>query len=310
MRISVIIPVYNASAFLKKAVKSVLQLEDVKEILLIEDKSTDNSLEVCKKLENEFENVKLFQHPDKRNHGAGATRNLGLKMATADFVAFLDADDYYLPNRFEAEKKLFSDEKIEGVFNAIGTEFLSEKGEKEFKEKFKNTNLTTVKRNAEGKEVFYGLLGLENNFGSFFHLNGLTIRTESIRKNNLEFNESLRIHQDTDFIIKLAYHCHLKSGNIEEAVAVRGVHDDNRITKIITYSGKYNERQFLLWDSIYKWSKGKNIRKDYLEHIFLKKEAFRIALKTGSKKVIPLLFSAMRNPKILMTKYRFTFLYK
>ena len=89
--------------------KSVLQLEDVKEILLIEDKSTDNSLEVCKKLENEFENVKLFQHPDKRNHGAGATRNLGLKMATADFVAFLDADDYYLPNRFDEEKKLFID---------------------------------------------------------------------------------------------------------------------------------------------------------------------------------------------------------
>ena len=104
LNISVIIPVYNASAFLKKAVESAIQFEEVKEIILVEDGSTDHSLEVCEILENEFGAVKLFQHPDKGNHGAGATRNLGLEKATGDFIAFLDADDYYLPNRFEMEK--------------------------------------------------------------------------------------------------------------------------------------------------------------------------------------------------------------
>ena len=144
LNISVIIPVYNASAFLKKAVESAIQFEEVKEIILVEDGSTDHSLEVCEILENEFGAVKLFQHPDKGNHGAGATRNLGLEKATEDFIAFLDADDYYLPNRFDAEKELFKDSNIEGVFNAIGTEFLSEKGKAEFKEKFKEEKLTTV----------------------------------------------------------------------------------------------------------------------------------------------------------------------
>ena len=308
MKISVIIPVYNAAAFLRKAVESAVQIEEVQEILLVEDCSTDHSLELCKTLATEYPKVKLFQHPDKGNHGAGATRNLGLEKATQEFIAFLDADDYYLPNRFEAEKELFKDPKIEGVFNAIGTEFLSEKGKEEFKEKFKDTDLTTVKKHAEGKEVFYGLLGLTNDFGTFFHLNGLTVRTESIRKNNLEFNENLRVHQDSDFIIKLSYHCNLKSGNIEKAVAIRGVHDDNRITKIKLYSEKYNQRQFLLWNSISEWSKNRDIKKEFREHIFLKKKSFELSLKKGFGKYLDLLFSSLRKPKILKTRYRFTYL--
>ncbi len=308
MNVSVIIPVYNASAFLEKAVKSALQFDEVKEILLIEDKSTDNSLEVCKNLEKEFEKVKLFQHPDKGNHGAGATRNLGLEKSSQDFIAFLDADDYYLPNRFNEEKELFKDEKIDGVFNAIGTDFLTEKGKEEFREKFKNNTLTTVKHHAEGKEVFYGLLGLHKNFGTFFHLNGLTIRTESIRKNNLKFNENLRVHQDSDFIIKSSYFCNLKSGEIDEAVAMRGVHDDNRITKITRYSEKYNERQFLLWNSVYLWSQDKDLKKEYKKHIFFNKKSFELATKKGLSKYYHLALNIIRNPEILKTRYRFTYL--
>jgi len=250
----------------------------------------------------------LFQHPDKGNHGAGATRNLGLEKATQEFIAFLDADDYYLPNRFDAEKELFKDEKTEGVFGAIGVEFLSEKGKKEFEEKFKNNQLTTVNHPAEGKDVFYGLLGLDKSFGSFFHLNGLTIRHKSIRKNKLRFNEKLRVHQDSDFIIKLAYHSHLKSGNITEAVAVRGVHDDNRITKIEKYSDLYNQRQFLLWDSVFQWSKDKDLQSKFRNHILLKRKSFELSLKKGWKKYILFFLTAFFKPEILKTRYRFTVL--
>ena len=64
MTISVIIPVYNASAFLKKAVESALQFEEVKESILIEDRSTDHSLQACKELSSQFCRVLLFQHLD------------------------------------------------------------------------------------------------------------------------------------------------------------------------------------------------------------------------------------------------------
>lgn len=311
MNISVIIPVYNAALLVEKAVSSALALEEVKEILLIEDKSTDNSLEICKNLVETYpDRVKLYQHEDKGNHGAGASRNLGLEKASQEFIAFLDADDYYLPNRFDAEKKLFGNPKIEGIFNAIGTDFITEKGKTEFQQKFKNAELTTVKKHAEGSDVFFGLLGLDKDFGTFFHLDGLTIRTASLKKNQLKFNENLRVHQDSDFIIKLSYHAYLKSSNITEAVAMRGVHDENRITKIALYSKKYYERQFLLWQSIYNWTKDKNIEKKYKEHIFLQYKSLELTQIIGLKKIFSFIFALVKNPKILKTRYRFAYLKK
>ena len=61
MELSVIIPVYNAGCFIEKAVNSALQFDIVKEILLIEDGSDDNSLKICVSLEKEHSRVKLFQ---------------------------------------------------------------------------------------------------------------------------------------------------------------------------------------------------------------------------------------------------------
>ena len=310
MNISVIIPVYNAIAFLEKAVESASQFDEVKEIILVEDKSTDNSLILCEKIAAINPKIKLYQHPDFGNHGAGASRNLGLRKATQEFVAFLDADDYYLPNRFSAEHEIFEDEKIEGVFGALGTEFLTEKGKVEFEKKFKTTNnLTTVNYAAEGKEIFNGLLGLtKKTFGTFFHLNTLTIKRDSLNQKNLSFNENLRVHQDQDFIVKLAYLCHLKSGIIDEAIAIRGVHDDNRITKIIPYSEKYNERQLLLWNSLQEWSEKENLEKEARKVIYLQETAFHLSSEKGLKKGFHLLTEIIKNAEILRTRYRFTYL--
>ncbi|MGZ5196876.1 MAG: glycosyltransferase family 2 protein, partial [Kaistella sp.] len=62
MKISVIIPVYNAAAFLRKAVESALKHTEVEEVVLIEDASPDHSLEICKELVSENKKVKLFQN--------------------------------------------------------------------------------------------------------------------------------------------------------------------------------------------------------------------------------------------------------
>ena len=120
----------------------------------------------------------------------------------------------------------------------------------------------------------------------------------------------MRIHQDSDFIIKLAYHCHLKTGSIDKAVSMRGVHDDNRITKIKLYSKIYNERQYLLWNSLATWSKNKSIGKKYLEHVKLNKKSFQLATQHGISKYIGLFTAVLTNPKILKTRYRFAYLKK
>jgi len=306
--VSVIIPVYNAGPFLEKAVGSAVQFEEVREIILVEDKSTDHSLEICRKLALEYNKVKLYQHPDQGNHGAGATRNLGIEKATGNFITFLDADDYYLPNRFDAEKEIFNDSKVEGVFGAIGIEYLTEKGKQEYQSKFKDAPLTTVNYHAEGEEVFRGLMSLTpKTFGTFFHLNALTIRKSAVDKNNLRFNVNLRVHQDSDFNIKLAYHCYLKSGIIDQPVAVRGIHDDNRITKIVQYSPQYNQRQYLYWKSLYDWAKAAHIPDEYKNRIYLSYTSFDLSLKKGLTKYCRMVWEAIKNPEILKTKYRFNY---
>ncbi|MBP2618680.1 glycosyltransferase family 2 protein [Chryseobacterium jejuense] len=308
MKISVIIPVYNAEKYISKAVESALQLDEVYEIVLVEDQSPDNALQVCHELTQKNSRVKLFQHPDQGNHGAGASRNLGIEKATGDFIAFLDADDYYLPNRFDAEKELFKDPKVEGVFNAIGTEYLTEKGKEQFLSNVNDNEILTVSYPAEGNEVFRGLLGLTpKRFGSFFHLNALTIRRSSLEAKKLRFNVNLRLHQDSDFIIKLSHHCYLKSGIIDKPVAIRGVHDDNRISKIVRYSPQYNQRQAIYWNSLYEWSQVSSLETDASSHIYLQNKAFELASKKGVSKAMGLLAAIIKNPNILRTKYRFTY---
>lgn len=308
LEISVIIPVYNAEQFLEKSVESAIHFEEVKEIILIEDRSIDNSLEICKKLAVGNPKIKLFQHPDKANHGAGASRNLGIEKATGNLITFLDADDYYLPNRFDAEKEIFKDLKIDGVFGAIGVEYLTEKGKQEYQTKFKDSLLTTVNYHAEGEEVFRGLLSLTpETFGTFFHLNALTIRKSALEINNLRFNENLRVHQDSDFNIKLSYHCYLKSGIIDKAVAIRGIHDDNRITKIVQYSPQYNQRQYLYWKSLYDWASANSLISEYKNRIYLSFKSFDLSQKKGLAKYSNILLEGIKNPEILKTKYRFNY---
>ncbi|AZA80292.1 glycosyltransferase family 2 protein [Chryseobacterium sp. G0186] len=308
MKISVIIPVYNAEKYVSKAVESALQLDEVYEVILVEDKSPDNALQICQKLAEKYIRVKLFQHPDKGNHGAGASRNLGIEKATGDFIAFLDADDYFLPNRFTAEKELFNNPKTDGIFNAIGTEYLTEKGKEEFLSNINDSDLLTVNYPAEGNEVFRGLMGLTpKRFGSFFTLDALTIKRSSLESGTLRFNEALRLHQDSDFIMKLSHQCYLKSGIINQPVAMRGMHDDNRITKIVKYSPQYNQRQFLFWNSLYEWSRTVTLENDAKQHIYLQKKAFELSLKKGISKAFDLLITVLKNPNILRTKYRFTY---
>lgn len=310
MNISVIIPVYNAEKYVSKAVESALQFDEVQEVILVEDRSPDNALLVCRELAGKYERVKLYQHPDQGNHGAGASRNLGMKKASSDFIAFLDADDYFLPNRFDAEKEIFKDPEIEGVFNAIGTEYLTEKGKKECLSNINDQYLLTVNYHAEGKEVFRGLLGLTpKKFGSFFTLDALTVKRSSVESRNLYFNKNLRLHQDSDFIIRLAYHCHLKSGMINQPVAIRGMHDDNRITQIVKYSPQYNEKQFLFWNSLFQWSQAVQPDADAARHINLQKKAFELSQKKGFSKIYKLFTAILKDPRILRTKYRFTYLH-
>lgn len=99
MRISVIIPVYNKAPYLEKCLNSVInQTYKGLEILLINDGSTDNSLEICNNYCQKDDRIQLF---DQENRGVSAARNLGIEKAKGEWIYFLDADDYLELNAFE-----------------------------------------------------------------------------------------------------------------------------------------------------------------------------------------------------------------
>ncbi len=283
MKISVIIPVYNAEEYVSQAVESALQFEEVYEVILIEDKSPDNALEVCRKLEEKHNRVKLYQHPDKGNHGAGASRNLGMEKVTGDFVAFLDADDYYLPNRFDAERELFKNPDVEGVYGAIGVKYYSEKAREQYYPIYKD-KLDTVYKKTKPEDVYQGLISLRGTFG-LIHLDTLTLRRSSLSKMDRFFETSLRLHQDSEVIIRFAYYLKLYTGINDEAIALRGVHENNRITKVD--SGKINPAQtrVLLWRELNHWAENEKTVPDHVKlHIKRMLRSFEIAIAPPIKK--------------------------
>ncbi len=93
-KVSVIVPVYNAEKYLREALESVLnQTYTNFELLLINDRSTDKSKEICEEYSKKDERIILLEN-DTENHGPGPTRNIGLDNATGDFIYFMDADDW------------------------------------------------------------------------------------------------------------------------------------------------------------------------------------------------------------------------
>lgn len=305
MTIAVIIPVYNAEAFIQKAVESVVQFPEVQEVLLIDDGSKDNSLQVCQEMEKKYPVVKTLQHEDKKNHGVSATRNLGMDLASQEFVAFLDADDYYLPNRFDAEREYFKDSNIDGVFGAIGVEFVTEAGKEKYLSVINDTGLTTVRHHAEGKQVFNGLIQIDLTFGTFFSLIATTLRKSAIENPRLRLNQGLRMHEDKDFIIKLSYHCNLKSGFIDKAVAIRTGHENNTVSSVQNKSRAYYINQEKLYNSLYSWAKERELPKDIKEMFKLKGLCAHISQKQGLSKYMIYALKTITNPQLLKTRYQY-----
>lgn len=253
MKISVITPVYNAEKYITQAVESALQFDDVYEIILVEDQSPDNALEVCKRLADQHERVKLYQHPDKKNHGAGASRNLAIEKSTGDFIAFLDADDYYLPNRFDAERELFKNPEVDAVYGALGVHYYSEKAKEQYHSLF-GDRLTTVYKKHDPKDVFAGQLNMLGSFG-LFSIDALTIRRKPLlEKVKPLFKTHLRLHQDTELLFRSSYYLNFHPGILDQAVAMRGVHESNRITQVDAKKVKPSNTRVMLWRAVNEWA--------------------------------------------------------
>ncbi|MHB1083825.1 MAG: glycosyltransferase family 2 protein [Thiobacillus sp.] len=102
MSVSTVIPAYNAGRFIEEAVKSIRQQgAAVSEIIIVDDGSTDNTAEVVAALGHDIQYVR------QENAGPSAARNLGIKLAKSPWIAFLDADDVWTPNKVAEQMAVF-----------------------------------------------------------------------------------------------------------------------------------------------------------------------------------------------------------
>lgn len=188
MKISIIIPIFNADAFLDQCISSVLdQTFDDFELILINDGSTDQSGEICEKFAASDSRIKLYH---KENGGVSSARNLGIENSIGEWITFVDSDDYLKPDylkdfvsSWDSDTDLF----IQGLLNL----------------KFEGTHEIGIHFNSNQTISKTEFLKNYNILPYFFGPVCKLFRKSIIEKNNVRFDENKTLGEDT--IFNLAY---------------------------------------------------------------------------------------------------------
>lgn len=197
-KVSVIIPVYNSEFYLEEAVQSVLNqtLEDF-EIILVNDKSTDNSGAICDDLARKDARVRVNHLAE--NKGICGARNAGLRMAVGEYIAFCDNDDHFTEDLLEDNYNLAKEYKSDIVKFGRKLIDIDSKG-----------NVLREKESPIPKLYHYE--DRESLLENFFYIKSMGVLTNvwnglyklsTIVENNIWFDEEMRYgSEDADFSFK------------------------------------------------------------------------------------------------------------
>lgn len=115
--VSIITPVYNAEKFISQTIQSVLsQTYSNWELILVDDVSKDNSLQIISTFTEVHKNILLFKND--KNSGAAITRNRGMEEAKGKYIAFLDADDVWFPIKLEKQIGMMEAKHLDVSFSS------------------------------------------------------------------------------------------------------------------------------------------------------------------------------------------------
>ena len=203
--VSVIMNCYNGEKYIREAINSVLeQTYKHLELVIWDNCSTDHTSEIAKSYDDK--RIRYFRADEYRP--LGAARNLALKKSIGEFIAFLDCDDLWMPEKLQKQIPLFSSPKIGIVF--CNTIFFNEKGDN--KVYYKNGSAPTGK-------VFPVLL-------SKYYL---SLETVVIRRSALPddywFDEQFKMIEEADLFIRIGYKWNLEM--VKEILAKWRVHSNS-----------------------------------------------------------------------------------
>ena len=198
-KISVIIPVYKVEKYLDKCVESVInQTYKNLEIILVDDGSPDACPKMCDDWAKKDKRIKVIH---KQNGGVSSTRNIGLKNATGDYIAFVDADDYIEKEMYEKLINAINENKADLAFCYFNNVYEDSGAIKKVYEK----NLKTLGENLSfdyflkvGSKNNKDYLETENIMGNVWRI---LFARELLE--NVSFNENLTICEDLIFVTEV-----------------------------------------------------------------------------------------------------------
>ncbi|WP_026753221.1 glycosyltransferase family 2 protein [Sediminibacter sp. Hel_I_10] len=235
MKLSVVIPVYNAAEFIEKSYRSIAEqnLKDF-EIIYVNNNSIDNSIKKINKILTNDKRVKLIEQPKQ---GAAAARNLGIEEAHGDYIYVFDVDDEIYPNALNAMIcVLDSHPKAHAVFGKMV--------------KSKHSIAKTIKPEDETNEViikekpYWGLAW----FADLSIVVGppAFLYRRSVFKSIGTYNEAIRNNEDTAFDIKLGMTCTVAF--LDRYVYLYFKHESSTIQT----SKRQMPRAFMVWPRLVK----------------------------------------------------------
>jgi glycosyltransferase involved in cell wall biosynthesis len=221
--ISIIIPVYNSSAYLDKCIGSVLmQTYKNIEVILVNDGSADDSFEICQKYAENDHRIKLI---NKDNGGVSSARNAGIRASSGRYIAFVDSDDTISPD--------FCSKMLEAASDAASSPHLMICGYD-----FINESTGAIKHFIPAQKNILNRKDLDNiylqlfNDRHFLSVWGKLFSAEIIKGNGIYFNE--HIHIGEDFVFLHEYLTHMPGINVKllsEALYMYYVHKTQSLTK-------------------------------------------------------------------------------
>lgn len=186
--ISIVIPIYNVEKYLRKCLDSVYSLNlDNKEVVLVNDGSTDTSINILNEFKNKYPNkTKLIT---QKNQGLSEARNIGIKNSNGKYILFIDSDDFIIPTETEEFINFGLDKKVDILIGNY-REYYNENY-------IVQKSFYNLDKNLEKEGIFFIENGVKNKCFRFAIWQNI-YRKNFLLENNLFFKKGL-LHEDSLF---------------------------------------------------------------------------------------------------------------